>query len=254
MPYLTPGSVILVTGASGSIGFEIAAQAAELGAVVGVHGSSPASAAAAIERLKVRAPNAVFIAAPADFAVPGSVEAMVETVASQAGRLDGVISCAITAAPGISGSFLDTNPDSYALLMQNTVALFQRLCFAAVPHIAKQGGAIVAIGSDSGRFAAPRQSMIGTVWGGVMSFVRNMALDVSRQGVRVHFISPSFVENTDIFDSFIAHGGRAETARKRAGLGLPSPKDMAPMCLFLCGPDSAKMTGQIISINGGLNA
>jgi 3-oxoacyl-[acyl-carrier protein] reductase len=254
MPYLIPGSVILVTGATGSIGFEIAAQAAELGAVVGVHGSSAGSVAAAIERLKARAPEAVFIAAPADFAVPGAVEAMVEMVAAQAGRLDGVVNSAIRGAPGATGAFLQTDPASYGLLMQNTIAQFQQLCFAVAPHLAKQGGAIVAIGSDSGRFAAPRQSMIGTVWGGVMSFVRNVALELSQQGVRIHFISPSYVENTAIFDRFIGSGSRAESARKRAGLGLPSPKDIAPMCLFLCGPDSAKMTGQIISINGGLNA
>jgi 3-oxoacyl-[acyl-carrier protein] reductase len=56
-----------------------------------------------------------------------------------------------------------------------------------------------------------------------------------------------------VFEAF-AKGGRGETARERAKLGLPSPKDIAPMALFLCGPDAAKITGQIISINGGLNA
>jgi 3-oxoacyl-[acyl-carrier protein] reductase len=254
MHYIIPGSVIAVTGASGSIGFEIAAQAAELGAVVGVHGSSAASAVATIERLKARVPEGAFVAAPANFEEDDSVERMVETLVSATGRLDGVIHCAILAAPRIRGLFSETDPASFGRLMQNTVALFQRLCFAALPHLAQQGGAIVVVGSDSGRFAAPRQTMIGTVWGGVMSFVRNLALEVSRRSVRVHFVSPSYVEDTKIFDSIIATGGRAETARARAGLGLPTPRDLAPLCLFLCGPHSSKMTGQIISINGGMSA
>ena len=84
-----------------------------------------------------------------------------------------------------------------------------------------------------------------------MSFVRNLAMETARSGVRVHCISPSFVENTPVFE---AHAARAEAARQRAGLGLPSPADIAPLALFLCGPGATKITGQVISINGGLNA
>jgi len=50
------------------------------------------------------------------------------------------------------------------------------------------------------------------------------------------------------------HAARAGSAFDKAGLGLPTPKDIAPMALFLCGPGAAKITGQVISINGGLNA
>jgi NAD(P)-dependent dehydrogenase (short-subunit alcohol dehydrogenase family) len=84
-----------------------------------------------------------------------------------------------------------------------------------------------------------------------MAFVRNLSLEVSKQGVRAHCISPSFVADTPVFE---AHAARAGAAFERAGLGLPTPKDIAPMALFLCSPGAAKITGQIISINGGLNA
>ena len=58
MTIFEPGTAILVTGASGAIGHEIAAQAAAEGATVGVHGSSAESAAAAIARLSERVPAA----------------------------------------------------------------------------------------------------------------------------------------------------------------------------------------------------
>jgi NAD(P)-dependent dehydrogenase (short-subunit alcohol dehydrogenase family) len=45
-----------------------------------------------------------------------------------------------------------------------------------------------------------------------------------------------------------------EKAAKRAGLGLPTPRDIAPMTVFLCTDGAAKITGQVISVNGGLNA
>lgn len=254
MPHLAPGAVILVTGATGGIGSEIAALAALEGAVVGVHGSRPESVAQAIERLKVLAPQARLIAAPGDFTQPGAVEAVVAKVAEEGGRLDAVVHCAITGAPDTTGVFARTDPQRYAELAGAVLGVFQALCFAALPHLARQGGAIVGFASDSGRFAAPRQSLLGGVFGGVMAFVRNLAVEAARDGVRVHCLSPSFVVDTPVFDAYVQRGGRAEAAAKGAGLGLPSPKDIAPMALFLCGPGAAKITGQIISINGGLNA
>ena len=222
---ISRGDVVLVTGASGAIGFEIAAQAAEAGAVVAVHGSHAKSVAKAIERLRARVAEAQLIAAPADFREEGAIEAMIEKVAVAAGRLDAVIHCGITGGAGVAGPFATATPASFGEHAALVLGSFQRLSFAALPHLA--------------------------AFGGIMSFARNLALEVSRQAVRVHCISPSFVADTPAFEKYAA---RAGTAFDRAGLGLPTPKDIAPVALFLCGPNAAKITGQIISINGGLNA
>lgn len=251
MTEFTAGEVILVTGASGAIGFEIAAQAAEAGAIVGVHGSRPDRATNAITRLSVRVPHGRFIAAPADFRVPGTIETAVELVASEGGRLDAVIHCGITGTPGVAGQFSRADPAGFASHAALVIGTFQRLCHCALPHLTRQGGTIVGFASDAGRFASPRQTVIGAAFGGIMAYVRNLALEVARDGVRVHCISPSFVADTPVFE---AHAARADAARQRAGLGLPTPADIAPMALFLCSKGAARITGQIISINGGLNA
>lgn len=256
MTLIAPGTVILVTGATGAIGFEIAAQAAEQGAVVGVHGSRAESVAAAVERLRARAPDARFIAAPADFRREGEIEASVAGVAAETGRLDAVIHCGITGSDkgGITGPFGRTDPEAFGDHAALVLGTFQRLCFAALPHFGKEGGTLITLASDAGRFAAPRQSIVGAAFGGLMAFVRNLAMEVGRDGVRVHCLSPSFVTDTPVYDAYAKLGNRAEAAFARAGLGLPAPADIAPMALFLCGPGAAKITGQIISINGGLNA
>jgi 3-oxoacyl-[acyl-carrier protein] reductase len=251
--YLIPGAVILVTGGTGGIGFEIAQQAAADGAVVAVHGSRPETVANAIERLQGRFPAAKLVAAPGDFSVAGVIESVVAKVAAEAGGLDAVIHCAITGAPGTTGFFRKTEPQNYGAMAALVLGVFEQLCFAVLPHLAKRGGTIVAFASDAGRFAAPRQTVLGAAFGGIMAFVRNLAIEVAREQVRVHCISPSYVRDTPVFERF-GVGGRGETAAQRAGLGLPSPKDIAPLALFLCGPGATKMTGQIISINGGLNA
>lgn len=248
---ISRGDVVLVTGASGAIGFEIAAQAAEAGATVAVHGSSADSVAKAVERLRERVTDAQIIAAPADFRSDDAIEVMVEMVAAEAGRIDAVIHCGITGASGVAGPLAKADPANFGDHAALVLGSFQRLCFAALPHLAVRGGTIIGFASDAGKFASPRQAVIGAAFGGIMSFVRNLALEVSRQGVRVHCISSSFVADTPVFEK---HAARAGAAFDRAGLGLPTPKDIAPMALFLCGPGAAKITGQIISINGGLSA
>lgn len=254
MAYVAPGSVILITGATGAIGFEIAAQAAEAGAIVAVHGSRDETVAGAIERLKARAPEAKLIPVPGDFRQPGVVEAVVAKAAAEGGRLDAVVHCSIAGAPGVTGPFRKTTPESFGLVAGLVLGTVQRLAFAALPHLAEHGGSIVVFAADAGRFAAARQSIMGSVYGGIMTFVRNLAVEAGRDKVRVHCISPSFVVDTPIFDAFAGVGDRGLRAQERAPLGLPSPKDIAPIALFLCGPDSQKITGQIISVNGGLNA
>lgn len=248
---MTPGTVMLVTGATGAIGFEVAAQAAAAGAVVGVHGSRSESVASAIDRLAARVNHARLIPLVADFHNEASIDDMVAQLARKAGRLDSVVHCGITGPGGVTGAFEAADPAKFGATAMLVLGVFQRLCFVALPHLSVQGGTIVGFASDAGRFAAPRQALVGAAFGGIMAFVRNLALETARAGVRIHCISPSFVADTPVFE---AHVARADAARQRAGLGLPTPADIAPAVLFLCGAGATKITGQIISINGGLSA
>jgi 3-oxoacyl-[acyl-carrier protein] reductase len=246
---------VLVTGASGAIGGEIAAREAEAGATVAVHGRTLPSAEAAVARLRARVPAGTCIPAPADFLAEGAIAAMIEAIDRDCGRLDAVINCAVSAPAGITGLFRDTDPKRYGELAFHAIATLQILCHASLPLLARQGGAIIAVASDAGLFAAPRQSLIGPTRAAIMNFTRNLALEIARDGVRMNCISLTFVEGTPIFDRLVATGNRRpETARARAGLGLPRPDDVAALALFLAGPAAKRITGQVISINGGLNA
>ncbi|MET0239500.1 MAG: SDR family oxidoreductase [Sphingobium sp.] len=254
MAHLDPDAVLLVTGATGGIGLEIAKQAAAGGTTVAVHGSRIATVEAAMDKIRAVVPAAKLIAVPGDFREDGVVEAVVAAVVARTGRLDAMVHCAITGAAGARGLFAETDPKSYGAHAALVMGIFQQLCFAALPHLTKQCGAIIGFASDAGRFASARQTIIGGAFGGIMAFVRSLAMEVARDGVRVHCISPSYVADTPVFDRYAAGAGdRGVKAQQRAGLGLPTPRDIAPMALFLCGPEATKMTGQIISINGGLN-
>jgi 3-oxoacyl-[acyl-carrier protein] reductase len=245
--------VYLITGGSGAIGLEIAAQALTSGARVAVHGSRRESAQTAVNKLLPQASSTGLLPVQADFHRPGAILRMVDEVIEHWGRLDAVIHCAITGAPGVTGPFAATDPSAYGEHAALVMGSFQQLCFHTLPHLSRQGGAIVAFTSDAARFAATRQALIGGANSGLIGFVRNLALDVACDGVRVNCISPGFVDNTPAFARYGA-GGRGDSARKRAGLGLPRVEHIAPLALFLCGSGAEKITGQIISINGGMNA
>lgn len=247
--------VLLIAGGSGSIGTEIAVQAASAGWTVALHGRRRETIDAALAAVAKRAPGAASSGHPFDFTTTNSVEALIAEVAAQHGRIDAVIDCTTGGPAGITGPFATTDPGAYAAFAAQSVVVLQRLAHAALPWLTAQGGTLIAFVSDAGVFAVPRQAMIGAMRAAAIGFVRNLAVEAARDGVRVHAISPSYVDDTAISRRLeAASGERMAAARGRAGLGLPTPADIAPLALFLCGPGAAKITGQVISVNGGVNA
>ena len=245
---------MLVAGGTGSIGGSVARQALAAGWRVAVHGRSETSVAACLEWLEV--PEAEARGFAADITAIGAVDGLVERAGAWAGRIDAVVDCVSTGpAMRLAGPLGQTQPEGYGSLLALSLGHVERLAYAALPWLAREGGTFVAFASDAGRFAAPNQSLIGASRAGIMGFVRNLAVEVARDRVRVHCISPSFVDDTDVAHDLAERGGgRLAKARARAGLGLPTPEDIAPLVLFLCGEGARRITGQVISINGGLNA
>lgn len=241
---------MLVTGASGSIGRVVATCAAAEGWTVIAHGRTEHSAARAAREIGNCAPVSC------DFVEEGAIVALIERIGAEFGRLDAVAHCAVSAPPGVTGAFAHTDPATYTALCHHAVTTLQWLCHAAFPLMAANGGgAFVAVTSDAGRFAAPNQSLIGTTRAAIMAFVRNIALEVARDRIRVNCVSATYVEDTAIMRMLGEAGSpRIAAARKRAGLGLPHPGDIANIILFLLGSGSTRLTGQVISVNGGLNS
>jgi NAD(P)-dependent dehydrogenase (short-subunit alcohol dehydrogenase family) len=247
--------VMLIAGGTGSIGSEIAAQACQAGWRVALHGRSEASVQAALERLGNSDTASQVVGIPVDIRETGAAERLVEAAAERCGRIDAVVDCVATGPAGAAGRFAETDPDAFLELMRLSIVNLQRLAHASLPWLRARGGCLVAFASDAGVFAAPQQVLIGAARAAVIGFVRNLALEVAPEKIRVHCIAPSYVEGSTIAERLTARGSsRLEKARRRAGLGLPTPADIAPLVLFLCGNKACRITGQVISVNGGLNA
>jgi len=228
--------VMLVTGGTGSIGAAVCARARAQGWLVVAQGRSQGA-------------DIALDAAQADAA-----ERLVAQAAAIHGRIDAVVDCLSSGPAGfrLTGPFKATEPGGFDAFLGQSVGWIQRLAHAAYPHLAVRGGTMIAFVSDAGRFAAANQTIIGAARAATIGFVRNLAVEAARDGIRAHCISPSYVAGSASAAKMGSE--RMAKAQARAGLGLPTAEDIAPITVFLCGPDAAKITGQVISVNGGLNA
>lgn len=248
--------VAIVTGGAGVIGSETAVQLAAAGWAVVINGRDPQRCDAAAERLRARFPDAAVLPVVADLTDYAACQRLVAETEAAFGRLDAVIHCAMSSPPGLTGLFEGTDPAQYEALMRMTVCNVMYLCRAALPALARAGGgAIVAFPSDSGKVAAPNQTMVGTTRAAVMMFMRSLALEASAQKVRCNCIAPTYVDTPALRRALDGpHAGRIAKATAKARLGLPTPEELAALAVFLCSPAAAHLTGQVISVNGGLSA
>jgi NAD(P)-dependent dehydrogenase (short-subunit alcohol dehydrogenase family) len=251
------GRVAIVTGGVGTIGFETASQLAAAGASVVINGRDQARCEAAVERLREQGPKVRALGVAADVSERQACVELVAQAENAFGRLDFLIHCALSPIPGLAGPFEHTDPEKYAALMQQAICAPMYLCHAALPAMRRAGGgAIVAFPSDAGKVAAPNQTMVGATRAAVMMFLRSLALEAAADAIRCNCIAPTYVDTPGLQQAMQGgpHAQRISKAAARARLGLPTPGELAALAVFLCSPAAAHLTGQVISVNGGLHA
>lgn len=131
-------------------------------------------------------------------------------------------------------------------------------CRAVLPMMRERGGgAIVNIASDAAKIATPGEAVIGAAMAGIVMFSRTLALEAKRNGIRVNALTPSVIQGTltnqtvmsDPFGAKLLGG-----AARMAHLGVCVPDDLAALIVFLASPAAGRLTGQAISVNGGISA
>jgi len=132
-------------------------------------------------------------------------------------------------------------------------------CRAVLPVMMQDGGGcILNVASDAAKVATPGESVIGGVMAAIVQFTRGLAIEGRRNGIRANAITPSLVEGTAFTERLMADGTISqklfEKARSLAELGPTTAEDLAELVVFLASPGAAKITGQAISVNGGISA
>ncbi|MDB5968735.1 MAG: hypothetical protein JWQ90_1185 [Hydrocarboniphaga sp.] len=257
----------MVVGGGGGIGTAVSARLAAEGAQIIIVGRSVERGERALVRLRSEVPAGRFLFRRADINQIDSCRDLFSWVNGAVGGLDALVNCASPetsesgeanrAEGSIAGPFAGIDPAAVGTFLQASLGSLFLLCHSALTSLrAAKSASLVLFASDSGRVAAPNQTMIGATRAAIMMFTRSLALELAREGIRVNCVSPSFVAHTPVYDRVMQGPGasRAQSAAARAGLGLAVPEDIAALVAFLCGAGSARLTGQIISVNGGLTA
>jgi 2-hydroxycyclohexanecarboxyl-CoA dehydrogenase len=248
--------IILVAGSTKGIGVEIARQAARAnaeGVIISGRNAEDGNKAANELRTIAKGTDTLFV--QSDLRDPASVASLFGRSVEHFGRIDAYVHAAgVGFNPAI---FAETDPSTFRpQLDANLFSLFT-CCSHAVPLLRKQGGAIITIASDSGKVPTPGEAIIGAVKAGVIMFTRTLAREEARHKIRANCITPSLVAETPAYDRLMADPFSGKLFRKveaRAALGLATPADIAGLAVFLASSLGARITGQAISVNGGVSA
>ena len=154
--------------------------------------------------------------------------------------------------------FHDIPPDGIPDIITQQLMAPLLMSGVALPQMrAQKGGLVINIASDTAKIATPGESVIGAVMAAIVMFSRTLAMEAKRDGVRVNALTPSLVEGTATAKRILAEGFSQrlfQKAAKLAHLGAARPEDLAAIAVFLAGPGGAKITGQAITVNGGISA
>jgi 3-hydroxybutyrate dehydrogenase len=250
------GRVAVVTGASRGIGRAIARQLAQEGASVALLARTAAIEAVADE---IRASGRHSRAVLCDVTRDDSVAAAFALVQRELGPVEILVNCA---GRHVVGRLEDFRPSDYSELFDVNVLGAVRATREVLPEMRAGGwGRIVNVASTAGRAGSVYQCPYNTTKHALLGFTRSAALELAPLGITVNAVCPGWV-NTDMMTDLVAGQARLREidATEAAALLLsrvPTGRlvevdEVAALCLYLCGPLAASVTGQAYSIDGGL--
>ena len=251
------GQVAIVTGAGRGIGRATALELARLGAdivIAELDAGGADKTAALVKDLGRRA-----AVVPTDVTKRADLATMVERTRTAFGRIDVLVNNA-----GIyrAAATLDVTEEHWdAIMTINAKAVFFATQAVLPVMIAQKSGSIVSLASMAGKIGSRTNLPYNVSKAAVISMTKSLALAHAADGIRVNCVCPGFVE-TDMWtmvareQSALLNLTPEEFTRRRletVPLGrMERPEDVAAVIGFLASPRAAYMTGQALSVDGGL--
>jgi gluconate 5-dehydrogenase len=234
----------IITGAAGGIGRELARAFVAAGAQVALVDTDLDAVQAVASTLGDAA-----IGLASDITDESSVETAVASADERFGQLDFLVN---NAGIRYQGSFLDHDLATWRRTIDvNVTGAF--ICSQAVVRrmLPRGGGKILHIASIAGLLALRNRVAYTTSKSAVVGLTRAMAFELGGQGIYVNAIGPGVIE-TPMTASYFKDPAFAELIIDNVPLGRwGQPSDLAAPAIFLCGPDSDYVHGQILCVDGG---
>jgi 2-hydroxycyclohexanecarboxyl-CoA dehydrogenase len=244
--------VAIVTGAAQGIGKGIAAALGEAGFKVAVADLNlPAAEQTAKE---ITAAGGTAIAVEIDVTSTDSVQAAVRTVEAELGPIEVVVN---NAGWDDFMPFTDTTEEFWDKILDINFKGALRVLKAVVPGMTERGfGRVVNIGSDAGRVGSSLEAVYSGAKGGIIAFGKTLAREVAAHGVTVNTVCPGPTD-TPALRKFAEGAGDAEKVIGGMTRAVPmkrlgTPDDIGPAVAFLASDGAGFITGQTLSVSGGL--
>jgi 3-oxoacyl-[acyl-carrier protein] reductase len=242
------GKVAIVTGSGRGIGREIALKIASLGATVVVNDvGSSAAAEATVQAIKGLGRQSMV--AMGDVSISADVSHIVETVLAAYNRIDILVNNA-----GITRDqlLLRMQEDDWDKVLDiDLKSVF--LCTKAVtkPMLKQRYGRVISISSIVGIIGNAGQANYSAAKAGIIGFTKAIAKEIASRNITVNAVAPGFIETE--MTKQLPEERRQEMASKIPAGCLGTPKDVADAVAFLASDEARYITGQVLTVDGGIS-
>jgi 2-hydroxycyclohexanecarboxyl-CoA dehydrogenase len=239
--------VALVTGGGRGIGRGIVEALAAQGhrvAIGDINMDTASEAAGAVDGLAVSL----------DVTDTAAVNAAVQTVERELGPIEILVN---NAGSDEFRRFLETDEEFWDWVIELNFKGCLRTCHRVVPGMVERSyGRVVNIGSDAARVGSSLEAVYSGAKGGVVAFSKTLAREVARRGVTVNSVCPGPTE-TPMLAAIAGAGEQSEKVLEAMRRAVPMrrlgrPEDIAPAVAFLASEGAGFITGQTLSVSGGL--
>jgi 2-hydroxycyclohexanecarboxyl-CoA dehydrogenase len=244
--------VAFVSGSGRGIGRAIALALAARGDTVAVGDLLEREAGETVAAIDAAGGHAV--ALPLDVTDSDSVATAVELTAKTLGPIEILVN---NAGWDELRPFLDTDEEFWDRVIEVNFKGCLRLTKAVLPGMIERGfGRVVNIGSDAGRVGSSFESVYSGAKGAVIAFTKTLARETARTGVTANTVCPGPTQ-TPMLEGMAAEGGDAEKFIEALRRAVPmkrlgTPEEVAAAVAFLSSEDAGFVTGQTLSVSGGL--
>jgi len=244
--------VVIITGGAGGIGTALSARFAAEGSKVAIFDLNAASADAVVDGIKTNGGTAIGCAV--DITDHDAVNEAVARIEATLGPVDVLVN---NAGWDHADRFVNTTPALWQKLISINLVGPLNLHHAVLKGMLERGhGRIVNIASDAGRVGSSGESVYSACKGGIIAFTKTIARETARKKINVNVVCPGPTD-TALFKDFAGEGESGDKLRGALEKAIPfgrlgQPEDVVGAVCFLASDDAAFITGQVISVSGGL--